>query len=84
MMKIDEILENYPELDSSRKAELKEELLGLFSVSNSALIDYIENDAEIAMPIEEMFNDDGTHITKKKYGHVLLKYLVKELREHYC
>lgn len=34
MIKIDEILENYPELDSSRKAELKEELLGLFGVSH--------------------------------------------------
>lgn len=31
-MKIDEILDNYPELDSTRKAELKEELLGLFNV----------------------------------------------------
>ena len=36
MMNIDKILENYPELDSSRKAELKEELLGLFSVSKHA------------------------------------------------
>lgn len=53
-------------------------------VSNSALIDYIENDAEIAMPIDEFFNEDGTHITKKQYGKVLLKCLVKELREHYC
>ena len=47
------------------------------------LIDYIENDAEIAMPIDEFFNDDGTNITKKQYGKVLIKYLVKELRERY-
>lgn len=53
-------------------------------VSNSALIDYIENDAEIAMPIDEFFNEDGSNITKKQYGKVLLKYIVKELREHYC
>lgn len=53
-------------------------------VSNNVLIDYIENDAEIAIPIDEFFNDDGTNITKKQYGKVLLKYLVKELREHYC
>ena len=59
-------------------------LLNLYSVSNSALIDYIENDAEIAIPIDDFFNEDGTLITKKKYGKVLLKYLVKELRENYC
>lgn len=58
--------------------------LNLPIVSNSALIDYIENDAEIAMPINEFFNEDGTNITKKQYGKVLLKYLVKELRAHYC
>lgn len=60
--------------------EATDQLFGLGGVSNSALIDYIENDAEIAMPIDEMFNEDGAHITKKKYGHMLLKYLVKELR----
>jgi hypothetical protein len=61
-------------------------ILGLFGVSKCAdtIIDYIENDAEIAMPIDEMFNEDGSNITKKKYGKVLLKYLVKELREHFC
>jgi len=62
----------------------QKEQLNIGVVSNSALIDYIENDAEIAMPIDEFFNEDGTHITKKQYGKVLLKYLVKELREHYC
>ena len=41
------------------------QLLPVGSVRNSALIDYIENDAEIAMPIDEFFNEDGTHITKK-------------------
>ncbi len=60
------------------------ELFDLFSVSNSELIDYIENDAEIAMPINELMHEDGRHLTKKEYGKVLLKYLVKELREHYC
>lgn len=58
--------------------------LDIQRVSNSALIDYIETDAEIAIPIDEFFNGDGTNITKKQYGKVLLKYLVKELREHYC
>jgi len=44
------------------------------------LIDYIENDAEIAMPINELMHEDGRHLSKKEYGKVLLKYLVKELR----
>ena len=38
-MKIEKILENYPELNNSRKAELKEELLGLFSVSTRTCTD---------------------------------------------
>jgi hypothetical protein len=76
--KVEKIINDYsPELAA-------EEILRLFSVSNSALIDYIETEAEIAMPIDELMNDDGSHITKKQYGKVLLKYLVKELREHYC
>ena len=54
------------------------------NVSSSAdVIDYIENDAEIAMPIDELMHEDGRHLSKKEYGKVLLKYLVKELREHY-
>jgi hypothetical protein len=48
------------------------------------LISYIENDAEIAIPINELMNEDGTHLTKKEYGKVLLKYLCIELREHFC
>jgi lysophospholipase L1-like esterase len=48
------------------------------------LISYIENDAEIAIPINELMNEDGTHFTKKEYGKVLLKYLCIELREYFC
>jgi len=48
------------------------------------LISYIENDAEIAMPINELMHEDGTYLTKKEYGKVLLKYLCIELREHFC
>jgi len=48
------------------------------------IINYIENDSEILIPIEELMNIDGTHITKKQYGKVLLKYLAIELREHFC
>lgn len=49
----------------------------------SALIDYIENEAEIAMPINELMHEEGRHLTKKEYGEVLLKYLVKELRARF-
>ena len=61
---------------------LTTKLLHLFTVSNNALIHYIETDAEVLIPIEEMFNKDDTHITKKEYGKLVIKYLMKELREH--
>jgi len=44
------------------------------------VINYIENDAEIAIPISEFFDITGSHITKKEYGKILLKHLVIELR----
>lgn len=47
------------------------------------IINYIENEAEIAMPANELMHESGRHLTKKEYGHVLLKYLVIELREHF-
>lgn len=61
------------------------EQLRLNGVSGSAneIINYIENEAEIAIPINELMHEEGRHLTKKEYGHVLLKFLVKELREHY-
>ena len=43
------------------------------------LINYIENDAEIAIPINELMNERG-NVSKKEYGLVLLKHLVIELR----
>ena len=52
-------------------SEAQEQLLDLFSVSNSVLIDYIETEAEVLIPIEEMFNKDGTHITKNEYDKVV-------------
>lgn len=45
------------------------------------IIDYIEQ-AEIGMPIEELF-PNGKHITKREYGKVLIKYLVKDLRKKF-
>ena len=58
--------------------------LPIHNVSESALIDYIENDVEIAIPIDDLMHEEGRHLTKKEYSKVLLKYLVKELRERYC
>ena len=70
------------------ESELKAltEALNIQNVSNSELIDYIENDAEIPIPINELMkNEDGLSraITKREYGLVLIKYLVKELRVKY-
>jgi len=81
--KIESIALQY-NLTDAEASQLTDELLDLFSVSNSALIDYIENDAEIAMPINALMHEDGRHLTKKEYGKVILKYLVKELKQHYC
>lgn len=44
------------------------------------VINYIENDCEIAIPISMFFDKDGNSITKKEYGKILLEYLVVELR----
>lgn len=53
------------------------------TVSAEEIIDYIEKDAEILIPIEELTNKGGNRITQKEYGHILLKYLVLELRHKY-
>lgn len=53
------------------------------SVRVEDVINYIEKDAEILIPIDEFFKGDGSGITKKEYGIVLLRYLVFELKEKY-
>lgn len=62
------------------------EQLALSGVSKCAdeVIKYIENDAEIAMPVNELMHEDGRRLSKKEYGHVLLKYLIVELKERFC
>jgi hypothetical protein len=35
------------------------------------------------IPIDRFFNADGSHITKKKYGLVLLEILGQELRDKF-
>lgn len=47
------------------------------------VIDYIEHDAEISIPIEKFFDALGNHITKKEYGLILLKHLVIELKQKF-
>ena len=67
----------------SKKHENHTDANNVLAEVREQIINYIENDAEIAMPINELMHEDGRHLTKKEYGHVLLKYLVIELREHY-
>ncbi|MFL1896757.1 hypothetical protein ACJRPK_13710 [Aquimarina sp. 2-A2] len=78
---INEAINKYAESYS----EMKIKLLGIANVSKCAdeVIRYIENDAEIAMPVNELMHEDGRHLTKKEYGDVLLKYLIQELRERF-
>lgn len=64
-MKIDKILENYPELDSSRKAELKEELLGLFSVRLS--LPTLKEIDEWAIAFAKMAHPKDTMKTFREY-----------------
>lgn len=53
------------------------------TISAEELISYIENDAEIPIPIDKFFNEDGSHLTKQQYGKVLLEVLCVELRERF-
>jgi hypothetical protein len=57
---------------------------GGFMKSALDVIEYIENRAEIAIPVERSFDVLGNHITKKEYGKILLEILCKELRTHFC
>lgn len=47
------------------------------------IISYIENDSKIMIPINRFFDENGDHITKKQYGHILIEILCKELREKF-
>lgn len=41
----------------------------------------IINELPVMIPIDNFFDDNGNHITKKQYGKVVIKYLCKELKE---
>jgi hypothetical protein len=47
------------------------------------MIQYIESEAEILIPMDELSNKDGSRITKHQYGLVMIKYLCEELREKF-
>jgi len=47
------------------------------------MIQYIESEAEILIPMYELSNKDGSRITKHQYGLVMIKYLCEELREKF-
>lgn len=47
------------------------------------IISYIEKEVEVPIPIEAFFNEDGTHITKREYGKILLQEVAKDLRKKY-
>lgn len=76
---------NWWKREESIKCELIIELRNKLASSDTngkvkKLIDYIENDSLCAMPIEMFFNEDGSHITKNKYGKLLFQTLCEELR----
>lgn len=47
------------------------------------IIKYIEKEAEIKIPISELFHESGRNLTKKEYGFILIKHLVLELKEKF-
>lgn len=63
--------------------KLTKDILSLLNYNNKEIINYIENEMEIEIPIEELIHEDGGPIGKKEYGKILLKYLIKELKKYY-
>jgi hypothetical protein len=70
-------------IDKNQFEQLKEYFLNTEQKGKKDIIDYIEHDAEIAMPINELMHESGRSLSKKEYGKVLLKYLVIELRSKF-
>jgi len=46
------------------------------------VIDYIKN-TELLMDVSKFFDEDGNHITKRKYGELLIDQLCIELKDHF-
>lgn len=79
---IDDFIYEYQQ-DGMLPSVAKEKINNLIYQETKEIINYIEKDAEIAIPINELMREDGTHLTKKEYGLVVLKYLVIELKEKF-
>lgn len=47
------------------------------------IINYITKESEIPIPVNRFFHADGTHITQKEYGIILLEILCDELRNKF-
>ena len=47
------------------------------------ILEFIEN-APLPIPIDRFFDEDGNHITKQRYGQILLEILCVELRNKYA
>ena len=62
----------------------KEKLASTPSKGVEEIISYIENDAEIAIPVDMFFDENGCAITKKRYGQILIEILCNELREKFA
>ena len=74
-------------LSDEKRKLLRKEAMKKWNVrknySLQQVINYIENEAEILIPAEELMHKSGRHLTKKEYGIVLLKHLTTELREKF-
>ena len=67
--KLNSVYIHTPEELEALKAKWMREVIGLIK------------ECELLIPIERFFNEDGTHITKKQYGLILLEILEKQLEE---
>lgn len=74
----------YPSSGKINRANKEFEQSSETLVSAKDIIEYIEERAEIAIPIEEIFNDDLTDIiTQEEYRKILIKHLCIELKEKF-
>lgn len=74
-----QLIDKYKKTKAIKKeSEVKNDKL----VKLDDVINYIET-TELLIPIEDFFDEKGNHITKRKYGEVIIKALVQELKEKF-
>lgn len=64
MIKIDKIIENYPELDSTRMAELKEELLNSFCARQRNFTEWLRKNFQNNIDDECLWEDSNMIIDR--------------------